>query len=90
LALKDLSRLTPTAVALTNLRFTTAAEDYNLSLTGQLATTSTPPEIVLAELVEALRASPFFEDVTIQRHSKRATETGHSIQFSLDLRGVIS
>jgi Tfp pilus assembly PilM family ATPase len=89
LNLKELSKLVPQGVRLYDLGFVADAPDRNYLLSGLITTQETPPEIVLAELVENLSASPFYDDVTIERHIKRHKPEGFVIDFNLSMTGVI-
>lgn len=90
LALKELSRITDSTIQLHGLQMQSEAGLPQVDLTGVVSTGSLPPEIALAEFVEALRASPFFDRVEVVRHSKKVNPDGFEIRFSLRMIGVIS
>jgi len=89
LNLKELSHQVPKPVHLYNLEFNADAPDRNYLLSGLITTGSTPPELVLAEMVENLVASPFFEDVIVERHVKRRKPEGTVLDFTLSMRAII-
>jgi len=89
LNLKELSSLVPSAVRLYDLEFNANTPERNYLLSGLITTRSTPPELVLAELVENLVASPFFEDVIVERHVKQRRLEKFVLDFSLSMRGII-
>jgi len=89
LGLKELSRLVPEPVRLYNLEYNADAPDRNFLLSGAVTSRHTPPELVLAEFVENLAASPFYDDVVVERHVKRRNASQVVLDFSLSFRGVI-
>lgn len=89
LALKDLSRIVPGSVTLTSLQFLPAEPEHSLSVAGRVESDNVPPEIILAEFIADLNASPFFDDVTILRHTKDRTDNGFVMEFSLGMQGVV-
>ena len=88
--LKEISRLTPPSLRLTDLRFSAEDSTSNTTMSGLVTTSDVPPEIVMAEFVQALRASPLFRDVIVERHQKQQVPEGFELQFSLRAQGVIS
>ncbi len=88
-SLKELSRITPQPVRLQSLSFQSDMQGRNLHMSGLVTTTETPPELVLAEFVEKLTASHFYEDVTIDRHIKKVLADRFEIEFQLSMRGVV-
>lgn len=86
LGLKELSLLTPSSIKLLHFDYNSQSSERNLSLQGIVRTTEIPPEIVLAEYIESLGSSPFFEEVKIIRHIKRVVQDGFELEFSLELR----
>jgi Tfp pilus assembly PilM family ATPase len=90
LDLKELSNLTPSAIQLTVLAYNPADTMANMQITGVVRSDRVPPEVILAEYVETLNASPFFSDVAIARHVKRTVRRGFTIDFHLTLRGLVS
>ena len=89
LNLKELSSLVPSAVRLYDLEFNANAPERNYLLSGLITTRSTPPELVLAEMVENLIASPFYENVIVEPHVKRRRPEEFVLDFSLSMRGII-
>lgn len=88
LNLKELSHQVPPAVHLYNLEFSARATDNNYQLSGLVSGNSAPPELILAEMVENLIASPFFEDVIVERHVKRRKSSGTLLDFTLSMRAI--
>ena len=89
LNLKELSRLVPPAVRLYDLDYRSGDLEHNYLISGLIFTNDTPPEVILAELVENLSASPFYENVTIERHVKRRQAGAFVIDFNLAMKGII-
>ena len=89
LNLKELSHQVPKSVHLYNLEFTADAPDRNYLLSGLITTDLIPPELVLAEMVENLLASPFYEDVIVERHVKRHKTEGTILDFTLSMKAII-
>jgi len=87
--LKEISRLTPSAIQLFNLEYQHGQGDANMLLSGLVRTNTTPPELVLAEFVENLTASSLFADVTVERHVKRRQPEGFLMEFHLNLRSRV-
>ncbi|MFQ5498371.1 MAG: pilus assembly protein PilM [Candidatus Zixiibacteriota bacterium] len=89
LNLKELTHLLVPEIRLYNLEYLPKEREDNLLLQGLVSSRDIPPEIILAELVENLSASPFFERVAINRHVKRDQTTGPVIDFTLRMQGII-
>ena len=90
LNLKELSQVTPKQVKLIYLAYEPKpAEKKNLYLHGLVESTDIPPELILAEYVENLSASPFYEEVSIVRHVKKELKEGFQIDFQIQMRGVV-
>ena len=87
--LKEISRLTPSAIQLFNLEYQHGQGEANMLLSGLVRTNTTPPELVLAEFVENLTASSLFADVTVERHIKRRQPDGFLMEFHLNLRSRV-
>ena len=88
LNLKELSHLVPGSTRLYSLEFSDVA-DRNVFMSGVISTRETPPEVVLAELVENLSASPFYDSVQVDRHVKRLKDNQAQLDFSLSMRGLL-
>jgi len=88
LNLKELSHLVPGPVRLYSLAYSDAV-DRNILISGVISTRDVPPEVVLAELVENLTASPFYEDVQIEHHVKRHKDNQSQLDFSLSMKGLL-
>jgi hypothetical protein len=88
LNLKELSHLVPYPVRLYSLEYSDAV-DRNMLMSGVIFTRETPPEVVLAELVENLTASPFYENVQVDRHVKRRKDNQSQLEFSLSMKGLL-
>ncbi|MEW6412939.1 MAG: pilus assembly protein PilM [Candidatus Zixiibacteriota bacterium] len=88
LNLKELSQLTPGPVKLLYLDYKPDEKDQNLYLHGLVISDDIPPELILAEFVENLSASPFYENVKVVRHVKKKIEGHFEIDFQLNMKGV--
>ena len=89
LNLKELSRLTPPSVRLYSLDYRSQTEGRNYTLVGVITTGETPPELVLAEFIENLTASPFYEGVKVDHQVKRRSNGRFELEFSLSMEGII-
>ncbi|MBD3402096.1 hypothetical protein GF420_04310 [candidate division GN15 bacterium] len=84
---KELTRLTPRTVLLRQLDYAPGQNGRNLTLIGVISRSEIPPEVVLAEYVEALRKSRWYGDVTVDRHVKRIDDRETRLEFTLSMRG---
>ncbi|MEE8576322.1 MAG: hypothetical protein V3T31_03625, partial [candidate division Zixibacteria bacterium] len=89
LNLKELSQLTPKPIKLLYLDYEPKTAEKNMYLHGLVETDEIPPELILAEYVETLSASPFYEDVSILRHVKKKIDGRFQIDFQIQMRGVV-
>ncbi len=89
LNLKELSLLTKDGIHLTRLNYENKNSGENLLIQGKAISSTVPPEVLLAEYIENLNASPFFTNVILARHAKHELKDGFEIEFSLSLRGII-
>ncbi len=89
LNLKELTLVTPPSIRLVNLTYEPESEEGNLMLQGLVTSADVPPEVLLAEYVEALDGSPFFESVTIHKHVKKRHGGAFEIEFLVKMRGVV-
>jgi Tfp pilus assembly PilM family ATPase len=87
--LKELSRLVPEAMYLERLEFTPEDPGRNFVLEGVVREAGIPPELVLADFVEAMKASQFYHEVAVTRHVKRTLEGATVLEFVIDARGVV-
>ncbi|MFC1475283.1 pilus assembly protein PilM [Candidatus Zixiibacteriota bacterium] len=88
LNLKELSNITPKAIKLIHFNYE-ATEDKNLFMQGVVQSDNNiPPEVILAEFIENLIASPFYEQVTVVKHIKKEIKRGFQIEFHLKMRGI--
>ena len=88
-SLKELTRLVPAGVRLHVLDFEVETSGNAVNMTGTVSSDNVPPELVLAEFVESLKRSPFYDSVTVQRHVKRAVGDRFELEFQLAMRGVV-
>ncbi len=88
LNLKELSKLTPKQIRIGRYNLN-QHEATNLTLHGFATSSDIPPEVILAEYVENLNASPFYDNVSIRRHVKRKTHQGFVINFEIEMTGVL-
>ena len=89
LNLKELTHMAPSSVKLQTLDFRTDSQNRNMHLTGEIVTEQTPPELTLAEFVENLEASPFYEDVEVTRNRKMRIPEGFKLEFLVSMKGII-
>jgi len=92
LNLKEMSYLVPKNLRLTRYDITTdsiAQATDNLRLYGVVVSDDIPPEVTLAEFVERLSASPYYENVEVERHVKRERDGVFTIDFQLVMRGIV-
>ena len=89
LNLKELSNITPKEIRLINLQFRPNDPEANYVLEGNVKSNRVPPEIILAEFIENMSRSPFYEKVEIIRHIKRDNKSGFEIDFAIKCRGLI-
>lgn len=88
LALKDISRIVPGSITLTSMQFLPSEPELDLSIAGIVKSSQVPPEVILAEFVADMNASPFFAGVTILRHTKDRVDGGFTLEFSLGMQAV--
>jgi len=89
LNLKELSRVTPRQIKLNTYNLEETGRDKNLFLSGWAASTDPPPEVVLAEFIVRLESSPFFENVTLKRHSKSTHAGNFRIDFQVSMDALL-
>lgn len=90
LILKELSIVTPTKVKLYRLEYAPGLiEDLqNLVLHGKVSASDIPPEMILAQYVERLKASGLYRNVALVRHVKRKVRNAFVIDFQITMQGV--
>jgi len=89
LNLKELSQLTPDEIKFVYLEYKPDPSDQNFYVHGLVESVEIPPELILAEYVENLSASPFYDNVAIIRHVKKTIEGKFQIDFQIRMRGVV-
>lgn len=89
LNLKELSHLTPENIKLFYLDYNPKEEAQNYFIQGIVRSTDIPPEITLAEFIENLSASQFYEDVQIIRHVKKKSKSYFEIEFLIKMKGIV-
>jgi len=89
LNLKELSRLAPAGIILDLYDLQASGVTNNLIISGKALSSDPPPEIVLAEFIARLESSPFFDKVTLSRHSKRPKGGVFAIDFQLEMEAVL-
>ena len=89
LNLKELSHLTPANVRLLHFQFHPLENGDNLLIQGLVYSDKIPPEVILAEFVENMTASSFYDQVKIDRYVKKDKYKGFEIDFTLKCRGLI-
>ncbi len=88
LDLKDLAAMTPEDVKLLRVDFDPAAKEGEFQIYGQVTSSDVPPEMILAEFVENLRASVLFDGVAIVKHVKSSVKETFRIDFEIRMRGL--
>ncbi|MCK4462555.1 MAG: pilus assembly protein PilM, partial [candidate division Zixibacteria bacterium] len=86
--LKELSLLTSPPVSLYRLEYDLRRDAPGMALYGRVTSSDVPPEVILAQYIEKLRASPFYRDITLVRHSKRKVRNEFLIDFQIEMEGV--
>ena len=86
--LKELSLLTSPPVSLYRLEYDPRRDTPGMALYGRVTSSDVPPEVILAQYIEKLKASPFYHDVALVRHSKRKVRNEFLIEFQIEMEGV--
>lgn len=86
---KELSLITPPQIRLDLLDLQNAGDRLSLALNGEARSATTPPEVIVAEFVARLEGSPFYRNVALRKHSKRAVQGAFSIEFLVEMDTVI-
>lgn len=89
LNLKELSLITPDEIQIIHYNFDNFEKDENLYLQGVVRSEKIPPEVILAEFVEDLKFSPYYDNVTIVKHVKKSVHGNFEIEFQLKMRGIV-
>jgi hypothetical protein len=89
LNLKELSRITPGKIELGLYDLYDDGRHNHLVVTGSAFSRDPPPEVILAEYIARLDSSPFFKDVSLQKHSKHDRSGQFVIDFRLEMEAVI-
>ncbi|MBD3257743.1 hypothetical protein GF377_04865, partial [candidate division GN15 bacterium] len=89
LNLKELSQLAPKTVKLETLSYNIENSGQNMHLAGEIVTEHMPPELVLAEFVENLEASPFYANVEVAKNKKKRQTDGFTLEFVISLQGTV-
>lgn len=89
LNLKELSRITPKKIKLFHIDYNPQTDMDNYFLQGVVRSSDIPPEITLAEFIESLKSSPFYDDVKIIKHIKKKEKHTFEIEFQIKMRGIV-
>jgi Tfp pilus assembly PilM family ATPase len=89
LTFKEISRLTPAGLRLSSYEFDPDGTEFNMYLSGTIKSSTVPPELILAEYVETLSASPLYSQVVVNRHVKRAIGDSFELEFRIGMRGIV-
>ena len=89
LNLKELSRITPEQIKLDIYDLKSSVNKPLLSLSGIATSFDQPPEVILAEFVARLENSPFYDNVKINRYSKRLQDGKSVLEFYMEMEAVI-
>lgn len=81
--LKELSLILPEHLTLTSINLIEQQGQYILTLDGRVKLKRFSPEIILAQYVEALEGSYFFQNVEVTAHSKRQEKGELDLSFQL-------
>lgn len=87
--MKELSRLTPPSIRLMSCELSPDNPEKNYTIHGLAASSRIPPEVIVAEYIEALIGSPLFDQVRIASYSKSQGPLGFELLFTLTLKGVV-
>ena len=89
LNLKELSRITPDNIKLFHLDYNPSNKDDNYYIQGIVRSSNIPPEITLAEFIENLSSSHFYQDVKIVKHVKKRDKEAFEIEFLIKMQGIV-
>jgi len=85
LMLKELSRTLPDDITLRSINLAVEDSGYVVNLEGSVRLSGFAPEIVLAQYVETLNASPFFDNVTVGHYIKKREVDRFDLSFQLKM-----
>lgn len=88
-ALKEISTLTQDEIRLFDFSIAKEQPDKNGRLAGVVRSSSTPPEMILAEFVERLHRSPLFSQVTVDGYQKKPVNGLFELYFQISLVGKV-
>jgi len=89
LNLKEISRLAPMSAKLDLYELRASDAGMGLVLTGRVAASAPPPEVILAEFIARLDSSPFFKNVVLERHLKTSEKGRFAINFQISAEAAI-
>nr|MBN2277692.1 pilus assembly protein PilM [candidate division Zixibacteria bacterium] len=89
LNMKELSRLLPQGIKLNLYDLQDGDSRKTLVISGQTLSADPPPEVVLAEFIARLESSPFYNNITLQRHSKQPRGDRFAIDFQIEMDAVL-
>jgi hypothetical protein len=81
--------LTPSTIRLFNLAYEPEKSGEIFTIQGVVTSKEIPPEVLLAEYVEDLNGSPFYENVTLMKYVKRRVADAFEIEFQIDMKGIV-
>ena len=83
--LKELSLSLPDHIDLTSVSLEEEQGKYVLQINGNVRVTGFSPEIILADYIEVLGASPFFDNVAVASHNKKREQDHFDLMFQLKM-----
>ncbi|MDZ4722382.1 MAG: pilus assembly protein PilM [candidate division Zixibacteria bacterium] len=87
--LKELSIITPTGIRLYDFEARNDQTEQNFYFSGVASSLLTPPEIMVAEYVQILEASLFYENVTVVRFHKKKVGERFELDFQIAMKGRV-
>ncbi|MFH2035795.1 MAG: pilus assembly protein PilM [Candidatus Zixiibacteriota bacterium] len=89
LNLKELSIITPKEILLTGFNLQKIEGENRLYLSGKVASSDPPPEVILAEFIARLENSTFYNDISLKKHIKQIDHDKFIIDFVISARALI-
>jgi len=89
LNLKELSRITPDEILLMTYNLRKIEGKNELTLSGQVASSETPPEVILAEFIARLESSAFYDEISLNKHIKQFDKGSFTIDFVVSARAIL-